>query len=89
MIEALIDGERRGEILADLANGRMRSKLADLSMALEGRFGDHHAMLCLTRLDHLDHHDGMLAKLNAQIEAMMKQPVNALPADGRIRDPLA
>ena len=43
MIEALIDGERRGPVLADLAIGRMRSKIPDLSMALEGRFGEHHA----------------------------------------------
>src|SRR5713101_1027420 len=76
MIEALIDGERRGAVLADLAIGRMRSKIADLSMALEGRFGNHHAMLCRLHLDHLDHLDGMLAKLDAQIEAMM-QPFRA------------
>ena len=40
MIGALIDGERRGAVLADLALGRMRTagKLADLSMALAGRF---------------------------------------------------
>src|SRR6201982_2523302 len=44
MIEALADGERRGEVLADLAQGRMRTagKRADLSMALAGRFTDHH-----------------------------------------------
>ena len=48
MIEALIDGERRGQVLADLALGRMRTagKLADLSMALAGRFTGHHALLC-------------------------------------------
>src|SRR6266581_1587077 len=39
MIEALIDGERRGPVLAQLAKGRMRVKIPDLSMALEGRFG--------------------------------------------------
>ena len=72
MIEALIDGERRGAVLAGLAIGRMRSKIADLSMALEGRFGDHHAMLCRLHLDHLDHLDGMIKKLDAQIEAMMQ-----------------
>ena len=72
MIEALTGGERRGAVLADLAIGRMRSKIADLSMALEGRFGDHHAMLCRLHLDHLDHLDGMLEKLDAQIEAMMQ-----------------
>jgi len=71
MIEALIDGERRGPVLADLAKGRMRAKIADLSMALEGRFGDHHAMMCRLHLDHIDHLEAMLTRLDAQIEAMM------------------
>src|SRR6184192_2019064 len=31
MIEALIDGERRGPVLAQLAKGKMRTKIADLS----------------------------------------------------------
>jgi hypothetical protein len=39
MIEALIDGERRGAVLADLAKGKMRSKVPDLPVALEGRAG--------------------------------------------------
>jgi transposase len=76
MIEALIDGERRGPVLADLALGRMRAKIPDLSMALEGRFGEHHAMLCRLHLDHLDHLDAMIAQLDAQIEKMM-QPFRA------------
>jgi len=55
MIEALIDGERRGRVLADLAIGRMRTagKLADLSQALVGRFTDHHAVLCRLHLDRI------------------------------------
>ena len=71
MIEALIDGERRGPVLAQLAKGKMRAKIADLSMALEGRFGDHHALMCRLHLDHIDHLDAMIARLEAQIEAMM------------------
>jgi transposase len=71
MIEALIDGERRGPVLADLAKGKMRAKIADLSMALEGRFGDHHALMCRLHLDHTDHLEAMIAKLDAQVEAMM------------------
>ena len=71
MIEALIDGERRGPVLAELARGTMRAKIADLSMALEGRFGDHHALMCRLHLDHIDHLEAMLARLDAQIEAMM------------------
>jgi transposase len=71
MIEALIDGERRPGVLADLARGVMRAKIADLSLALEGRFGDHHALMCRLHLDHIAHLDAAIAKLDAQIEAMM------------------
>ena len=76
MIEALIDGERRGAVLADLAKGRMRSKIPDLSMALEGRFGEHHAMMCKLHLDHIDYLEKTTAELDARIEAMM-QPFRA------------
>jgi transposase len=72
MIEALIDGERRPAALAGLAKGRMRSKIPDLSMALEGRFGDHHALMCRLHLDHIGHLEAMIAKLDEQIEAMME-----------------
>src|SRR5437660_6951964 len=72
MIEALIDGERRGPVLAQLAKGKMRAKIPDLSMALEGRFGDHHALMCRLHLDHIDHLEAMIARLDAQIEAMME-----------------
>ena len=71
MIEALIDGERRPAVLADLAKGKMRAKIPDLALALEGRFGDHHALMCLLHLDHTDQLDAMIIRLDAQIEAMM------------------
>jgi transposase len=70
MIEALIAGERDPRVLANLARGRMRVKIPDLSMALAGRFGDHHAALARLHLDMLDHLDGMIARLDAQVEAM-------------------
>ena len=71
MIEALIDGERRGPVLAELAKGKMRAKIPDLSMALEGRFGDHHALMCRLHLDHIDQLEAMIGRLGAQIEVMM------------------
>src|ERR1700760_2596268 len=70
-IEALTGGERRGPVLAELAKGKMRSKIPDLSMALEGRFGDHHALMCRLHLDHIDHLQAMITRLDDQIEAMM------------------
>ena len=71
MIEALIDGERRGGVLADLAIGRMRSagKLADLSMALTGRFTGHHATLCRLHLDRIKVFDDAVDGLDDRIAA--------------------
>jgi transposase len=71
MIEALIDGERRGPVPAGLAKGKMRAKIPDLAMALEGRSGGHHALTCRLHPDHIDHLEAVLARLDAQIEAMM------------------
>jgi len=69
MIDALIDGERRGAVLADLARGRMRTagKIADLSMALAGRFTDHHALLCRLHRDRITLFDDAVAGLDGQI----------------------
>ena len=72
MIEALIDGERRGTVLADLAKGRMRVKIPDLAMALEGRFDDHHALMCRLHLDHIDHLEEMIATLDAQTKSAIQ-----------------
>jgi transposase len=72
MIEALIDGERRGAVLADLAIGRMRTagKLADLSMALAGRFGEHHALMCRLHRDRITVFDQALGGLDGQIAGL-------------------
>ena len=71
MIEALIDGERRGAVLADLAMGRMRTagKLADLSQALAGRFTGHHALMCRLHLDRIAVFTTAVAGLEDQITA--------------------
>ena len=79
MIEALIDGERRGGVLADLAIGRMRTagKLADLSMALAGRFTGHHALLCRLHLDRIavfdDAVDGLDGRITGKAERWQRE----------------
>ncbi|GAA3627740.1 hypothetical protein GCM10022419_136140 [Nonomuraea rosea] len=40
-------------------------------MALEGRFDEHHALMCRLHLEHLDLLNAMLAKLDVQVEEMM------------------
>ena len=71
MIEALIDGERRGAVMADLAAGHLRTagKLADLSMALEGRFTGHHALMCRLILDRIKGLDAAAGDLDKRIAA--------------------
>jgi transposase len=69
MIDALIDGERRGAVLADLAIGRMRAagKLASLSQALAGRFTEHHALLCRLHRDRIAGFDAAVGDLDQRI----------------------
>ena len=72
MVDALIDGERRGQVLADLAKGSLRSagKQADLSMALTARFTEHHAMMCRLHRDQIKLADHAITGLDGQIAGM-------------------
>ncbi len=71
MIKALIDGERRGAVLAELARGVLRAKIPDLSMALAGRFSDHHALMCKLHLRHIDELTELIDTVHKQIEVML------------------
>ena len=68
MIEALIAGERDPEALAQLAQGRMRSKMPELTLALRGRFSDHHALLLRVHLDHIDQIDAHITTIDERIK---------------------
>ncbi|SCL24929.1 IS110 family transposase [Micromonospora inyonensis] len=71
MLEALIRGERDAQVLAEMARGRMRSKIPDLAQAMIGRFGDHHAFLCRMHLDRIDAISRDIATLSTRIERVM------------------
>ena len=71
MIEALIGGERDPEVLAEMALGRMRPKIADLREALVGRFDEHHALLARMHLDHMDELSRMEERLDERVAALM------------------
>jgi transposase len=68
MLDALIAGQRDGQILAELALGRLRKKIPALTEALVGRFDDHHAFLARMICDHIDTISRMIAELNARID---------------------
>lgn len=69
MIEALIAGQRDPAALAGLAKGKLRPKIPELTAALDGRFGEHHATVAARILAHLDCLDDAIAALDEQIAA--------------------
>ena len=68
MLQALIEGQRDAGVLADLAHGRMRSKIPELTNALTGRFGSHHRYMAELYLHRIDAHTADIEGLSARIE---------------------
>lgn len=84
MLEALIAGQRRPRVLADLARARMRLKHTDLVQALTGQFDDHHAELARIMLDQIDALTAQIDTLTARIDALLAaMPRTARPARSR------
>lgn len=71
MLDALVDGERDPEVLAQFARGRMRSKIPQLREALEGRFSAHHGLIVAQMLARIDHADATIDALTARIEEVI------------------
>jgi transposase len=71
MIEALLSGTTDPEVLAELAKGRLRSKIPALKEALEGNFSAHHAFMVGNILAHVDYLEESVARLSAEIERVI------------------
>ena len=68
MLQALIAGTTDAVVLADLARGKLRSKVPELRRALDGRFRPHHRFLVEQILSKIDFLDAHLAALTAEID---------------------
>lgn len=71
MLEALISGEDDPDALAQLAKQRLRNKIPELTEALTGRFGEHHAFLARIHLDLIDQHSAAIDELANRIEVVI------------------
>ena len=71
MLRALCSGQRDPEALAGLAVGRLKKKMPQLREALRGRFTEHHALLVGLALDHLEHLELAIARLDAEVDRVM------------------
>lgn len=67
MLEALVAGTTDTEVLADLALGKLRTKIPALREALTGRFSGHHAVIVSSILAKLDFLDELITGLSAEI----------------------
>ncbi|HVQ19388.1 MAG TPA: IS110 family transposase [Actinomycetes bacterium] len=72
MVEALIAGQRDPAALADLAKGKLRPKIPQLTEALEGHFGAQHAVAAERIFGHLDYLDVSIKTLTEQIDRRME-----------------
>jgi len=71
MLDALVAGTTDPVVLADLAKGRLRAKIAALTEALEGRFDSEHALIVSAILAHLDFLDEQIDRLSDAIGAQL------------------
>jgi transposase len=68
MLQALIAGTTDANVLADLAQGKLRAKLSALREALQGRFDTQHAIIVGRILAHIDYLDESITELSTVIE---------------------
>jgi transposase len=78
MLDALVEGTTDPQVLAELAQGKLRAKIPALKEALEGRFDAQHALIVSAILAHLDFLDEQIQLLSDEIEAQLAPFVSAV-----------
>ncbi|MDJ0499206.1 MAG: IS110 family transposase [Acidimicrobiia bacterium] len=71
ILEALCDGERDPDVLADLAKRKLRAKIPQLREAVPGRFNTHHALLVRELLAHIDYLTDLESRLDARVDELI------------------
>ena len=71
MLTQLIAGQDDPVVMAQLARGRMRSKIDELEQALTGHVQAHHQLMLRLHLEHIDELNAKIERLNEEIERQM------------------
>lgn len=71
MLHALIAGEQDPEVMADMALTRMRPKIPELRLALEGHFNEHHSLMLSMHLEHIDQLTATIGRLDREVDREM------------------
>jgi transposase len=92
MLRAMLDGESDPQKLAELALGRLRGKIPQLQLALEGNCTEHHRYILRRLMSHLNYLEGQLDEFSRRIAqeqgkllaAEKQQRLDAIPGIDRI-----
>jgi transposase len=68
ILSRLLEGETDAEQLANLCRGRLREKLPEMQLALEGRMNQHHRWMLRHLRDQLEFLEKQIANLDAKIQ---------------------
>jgi len=71
MLRALVRGDASPNEMAQLAKARLRKKLGELELALEGRVEQHHRFILEMQLSRLEQLDAHIAALEERVEAQL------------------
>jgi len=78
ILTQLLAGEEDATKLADLSRRRLRAKLPQMQLALEGRLTDHHRWMLRVLWDQLEFLEAQLTKVDAQIQVHVQEYQEAL-----------
>ncbi len=73
ILDAIVNGEDSPERLADLALGKLRSKIPQLQLALDGRIRDHHRFLLDSLLRQYRFLEAEIQALDTRLEQLGEQ----------------
>jgi len=73
MLKALIEGNASEKEMAEMAKGRMRSKIPELEKALTGIVSDHHRFMLGEQLAHINFMDGQIANISQEISVRLEK----------------
>jgi transposase len=71
MLKALVRGDATPAEMAQLAKMKMRKKIPDLELALDGKVEEHHRFLLEIQLGRLEEVDAHIAKLDERIDSKL------------------
>ena len=92
MLAAIVGGVEDQGALAELAQGRLRAKQAELEQALVGHVREHHRFLLARHLSHIDFLEEQIADFDRQIAAAIESqagspaPPTPMPAASEVPD---